>query len=173
MMKKLFASIAFLMLLGTFFSFFITSCSDNACKNTPCPAGKQCYQGECYCQNGKEGEACDIYSADRFISSYYVYETALTGSTPSPFYTTTIEYGSRQDLLSITNFSNTGIIITASISTSTVTGKGTHITINDVQGGLEVTGEGDYNESTNRITWNGTIKQGFDSRNATISFNKR
>jgi len=171
-MKKMFFFTSSFMLLALFVTFFTSSCSDNACKYNPCPAGKQCYQGECYCPNGTEGEVCDIYSADRFVGNYDVYELALTGSSPSPFYTTYIEYGNRQDLIYINNFSNTGIVITASISTSTVTAKGTHITINDVQGGLEVTGEGDYNEATNRIEWNGTIKQGFDSRSCSVTFTK-
>ncbi len=171
-MKKLTFTFFSFLFLSLMLSLFVSSCSDNACKNNPCPAGRECYLGECYCPNGKEGEACDIYSADRYVGNYDVYELALTGTSPNPFYTTYLEYGSRQDLLYINNFSNTGIVITASISTSTITNKGTHITINDVQGGLEVVGEGDYNEITKRIEWNGTIKQGFDSRNCSVTFTK-
>ena len=171
-MKNLFFSFLAIFFFGAIVSIVATSCSDNACKNNPCPAGKECYLGDCYCPNGKEGELCDVYSADRYVGNYDVYELALTGISPSPFYTSFIEYGNRQDLLYINNFSNTGIVITASISTSTITNKGTHITINDVQGGLEVVGEGDYNQITNRIEWNGTIKQGFDTRNCSVTFTK-
>ena len=150
----------------------MNSCEPDNCKNVICPSNRTCYNGNCVCQNGLEGENCEINSVDRFIGNYDVNEYAYTGTTPAPFYTSPIQYGASSNEIWISNFSNTGITIRAFISTSTSTGKGTHISINDSNGVLEVSGEGEYNENLNRIDLQCNIKQEFQSRACQVTFIK-
>jgi hypothetical protein len=140
------------------------SCEPDSCKDIACGTNQVCYQGNCICQNGLEGDNCSVSSVERFIGAYDVNEYTYTGTTTSPFYTSEIMYGSRLDEVLLTNFAN--------ISTSTLTGKGTHITINDSNGALEVSGEGEYNENLNRIDLQCNIKQDFQNRTSQVTFIK-
>jgi hypothetical protein len=148
------------------------SCEPDSCKDIACGTNQVCYQGNCICQNGLEGDNCSVSSVERFIGAYDVNEYTYTGTTTSPFYTSEIMYGSRLDEVLLTNFANTGITLRANISTSTLTGKGTHITINDSNGALEVSGEGEYNENLNRIDIQCNIKQDFQNRTSQVTFIK-
>ena len=156
----------------TVITALVTACEPDNCKNVVCPANRICYNGECVCENGLEGENCEINSVDRFVGNYDVNEFAYTGTTPAPFYTSPIQYGVTNNEIWITNFSNTGVTIRAYISTSTTTGKGTHISINDSNGVLEVSGEGEFNENLNRIDMQCNIKQEFQSRACQVTFIK-
>lgn len=148
------------------------SCNNDKCEDVICPYNQICYEGICACNNGWEGDSCKTSSIPRFLGNYDVNEYALSGVTPAPLYSSTISAGSSDNVIFISNFSNTGITIKAQIATSTVTRKGTHISINDASGVLEVQGEGEYNESLNRIDLQCNIKQEFQSRTCQVTFIK-
>lgn len=171
-MKKFILYFSSLLVSGIFIALLMNSCEPDSCKDITCPANKLCYQGACVCPNGFEGENCELNSVDRFIGNYDVNEYAYTGTTPAPFYSSYIEYGATNNEVWINNFSNTGIQVKAYISTSTTTNKGTHISINYNYGALEVSGEGEYNESLNRIDLQCNIKENFQSRACQVTFIK-
>lgn len=151
----------------------VTGCTDNACKTAICPTNQVCFNGDCYCQNGREGSDCSEFSAYRYQGNYDVYEVCYTGTSPAPFYSTFIELSGTPESVMINNFANSGTSIEAFISTSTSTRKGTHLTINVNNGVIEVNCEGDFNEATNQIILQGSIRQGFESRNCEITMIKR
>ena len=171
-MKKIILYFTSLLFSGICIALLMNSCEPDDCKNVLCPSNKVCYQGACICQNGLEGDNCEINSVDRFIGSYDVNEYAYTGSTPAPFYSSYIEYGVTNNEIWINNFSNTNIQVKAYISTSTTTNKGTHISINFSNGAFEVSGEGEYNIALNRIDIQCNIKQDFQSRACQVTFIK-
>lgn len=172
-MKKAFAFLFTPLLILLVFTAIVTGCEKTGCKNMVCGTHQVCYNGNCYCENGREGSACELYSLDRWTGNYMVTEFCYTGTSPAPYYYVTITAGSRQDAMLIYNIGNSGTTLDARIVTSTVTSKGTHMSVYSNSGSVEMQGEGDYNETTNQIIWDGTIKQGFDSRQCQLTFIKQ
>lgn len=79
MKKNLFFLLA--LALGAMVSF--TSCgTDDPCKDVECGANGTCFEGECVCNQGYEGTACDVEWATKFVSSTYTAESSCnTGAT--------------------------------------------------------------------------------------------
>ncbi len=66
MSKKLFLLAA---LLGAFTMF--SSCGeDDPCKDVDCGPNGTCFEGTCECNDGYEGDACDVEWATKFLGSY-------------------------------------------------------------------------------------------------------
>jgi hypothetical protein len=178
-MKKVLAYLIVPVCITLVLISVLSACEKTGCKNTFCGTHQVCYNGTCYCENGREGSDCNTMSIDRYIGNYTVNEITYTGVSPTPtYYTANIVAGSVQDRIYIYNFGfcGSGNFIVARINTSTNTLKGTHITINSADNygaSIEVNGEGDYIEATNRIVWEGTIKTGFDTRQCQVTLYKQ
>lgn len=142
----------------------LAACDRNQCKDTVCGYNQSCYEGSCYCNNGYEGANCDEYSADRYIGDYRVTESCYNGSSPTPYYNARLDYSSSISSLIFYNISNTGIDGELHIYTSTSTGKGTYLTIDEDFGSFSITGEGNYVEYNQSIVLQVEITQGFETR---------
>lgn len=77
MSKKLFLLAA---LLGAF-TMFTTSCGEtDPCKDVDCGPNGTCFEGTCECNDGFEGDACDVEWATKFLGSY-LGQDVVTGGT--------------------------------------------------------------------------------------------
>lgn len=86
MSKKLFLLAA---LFGAF-TLFTTSCVEtDPCKDVDCGPNGTCFEGTCECNDGFEGDACDIEWATKFLGSYLGSDnvTASTAGTTLGVYT--------------------------------------------------------------------------------------
>ncbi|MCS6820177.1 MAG: hypothetical protein RMJ53_04045 [Chitinophagales bacterium] len=68
-MKKYIFLLAILLQLYT-----IYSCKKKSCENVFCGSARQCFEGECYCADGLEGDNCDQFANKKYVGNYLVIE---------------------------------------------------------------------------------------------------
>lgn len=149
MKKPLFIALCSLGLLAV---SGISSCNKKSCEGIFCGSNRQCFEGECYCADGLEGDSCNQYANQKYIGSYMVYEADCGGGQGvpggSPYQTEIQEYPGYANRLSITNFLNIANIV-ATISTDKAN-RGNIIEIpKQNYGGIQVSGVGAYIPSIN------------------------
>src|SRR5688572_26303047 len=113
----------------------------NACKKKdPCEEKTcinpfhVCSNGSCGCSTGYEGDSCNVLSAIKFVGNYQVTENCY--SQPGINYQTNISYGNNDYEVIISNISNSGYPIEASVS-------GNYISIREQTfGSSRIVGEG-------------------------------
>lgn len=148
MSKKLFLLPA--LLLGAFF-MFTPACGDSdACKDVDCGTYGTCFDGDCVCDDGYEIGAsgvCDTESRAKFIGNYNVSETC---GGPADTYSSGISNGTSVTQVTISNFGNSGLNVTANISGDELTVPSTDLVI----GGNTVTVSGSGTIVGNVLTLN-------------------
>ncbi|MDX2003161.1 MAG: hypothetical protein SFW35_12050 [Chitinophagales bacterium] len=135
-------------------SFLFSSC-DDACSTSDCGPYKECFNGECLCPQGFEGDACDIYSYEKYIGTYQVSENCTSTVTPAnPPYTIYVTPGNQVDRIVLNNMSNLGLAVEAVIN-----GNFLQIPAQTI-GAYTIEGSGEYNSYTDRVTINFNVTQG-------------
>ncbi len=56
--------------MGLFFAVFYTACNKDRCNNVACLNGGACDNGNCVCAPGYEGNRCETYSREKFITTF-------------------------------------------------------------------------------------------------------
>jgi hypothetical protein len=139
----------------------ISSCDRKSCENTVCGVNEQCYQGQCYCNDGYEGAGCATLSYEKYLGNYYAYETC--NNSPANFttyYPTIFNDPNDERVIYINNLFGEGVQATAYIRTDD-NNTGNYFVINSQSfGGFTFSGTGRYDNVLNRInldlnyTWN-------------------
>ncbi|MFN8309751.1 MAG: hypothetical protein U0T73_14050 [Chitinophagales bacterium] len=116
------AAVMIMMIAG------MESCSTKSCSKVTCGLNQVCNNGQCFCNNGYEGDSCNKLSYPKFIGTYFVNETC--NGTGGSSYTAYITQGSTDvSSLDITNF--LGQFTVRAYIRSTVDKKGTYLEIPD------------------------------------------
>lgn len=140
----------------------ISACERQSCKNVVCPVGQACNNGKCYCADGYEGTNCDVESSTKYVTGYLngsgiknwnVSESCNSPSPNFPSYTAYIVHNSsRPSEIEINNFLGNGTV-TAYIRTDQ-SNQGNIVEINTQScGGITVSGQGTYDVTNSRITF--------------------
>ncbi len=87
-----------------FTTVLFNACKPDKCEQVSCAFGGVCKDGNCICQQGYEGEHCEVIMRDKFKGQWNVNEDG-TLSSPAQ-YTTSIENGPIVDQVIIKNFQN-------------------------------------------------------------------
>lgn len=123
---------------------FFSGCRRDKCKDVVCAAEKVCFDGQCICPAGYEGEHCDTLSRQKMIGNYFVGENC-PGSGSQNYYSTITE-GINADEVEINNIVNSGLFCEATVSENS-------IFIPEQQiGGIEISGQGTFDEQLHQIT---------------------
>ena len=158
---------AFLCLI--IMSIALVSCDSDSCETIDCGPYKTCVNGICVCEQGLEGDQCQIYSYEKFVGNYQVSESCAASTFPQGTqYVSDIIQDSRAiDRIYITQFANFGLTVEAVIN-------GIYVTIpNQNQGSYNVEGSGEYNTATGRITIQYNLTSGSNSASCTAVFSPR
>ncbi|MCO5280371.1 MAG: hypothetical protein M9931_04855 [Chitinophagales bacterium] len=136
----------------------IYSCNKKSCDKVFCGSNRQCFEGECYCADGLEGDSCNQYANKKYARDYIVYETQCQGGQGypggSPYQTHIDSFPNYRYRLRLSNFLNMGIEVTAYIRTDKAN-RGNSIEIPQQNlGGIQVYGVGTYSPMDRRITMN-------------------
>lgn len=140
----------------------ISACEKQSCKNVSCPVGQACNSGKCFCADGYEGTNCDVESNTKYVTGYLggsgykdwqVYETCNSSSSNFPGYNSTITHNSSNPSeIEINNFFGRGTVY-ANIRTDQ-SNQGNIVEINTQDcGGVTVSGQGTYDVTNSRITF--------------------
>ena len=145
-MKKFLSAFVLITVTGMlFFSF-----DDTSCDEVVCPYQHSiCIGGECTCAAGYEGSNCEIEIRQKYIGQYQVSESCTTsfGSYQPQQFFSSISPTGRIEVVSISNFSNRGIPIEATLADETYIG----IPSQQVSAMNFTGGEGLYEAFANRI----------------------
>ncbi len=146
-MKNLSLKLAGLMLAGVFFVF--SSCSDDPCKDVDCGQFGTCFEGDCNCVTGYEGDVCDIQWSAKFAGNYIGSDACTSGNYTN--ISSTIANPTATSI-TITNFAGYAATMTASLDTRV------RIEINNPSfvspdGTFAITGTGEISGNTLTITY--------------------
>jgi hypothetical protein len=145
----------------------LSSCDPQSCEDVDCGPYKDCVGGDCVCPQGLEGDACEIYSYEKFIGNYQVSENCTTSTVQNPIYTLYITPGNQIDRIVFNNFNNSGLSVEGVIN-------GVYLQIPEqTTGSFTIEGSGDYNTATNRITINYNLIQSTNSSACTAICTKQ
>lgn len=136
----------------------IASCDRKTCQNVSCPVGQACNNGACYCTDGYEGTDCNTYAYEKFVANFRtwnVIESCYSSSPNFPSYTSYFTHNSSNPSeIEIINMLGGMCTVYAYIRTD-YNNQGNIIEINSQNcGGITISGQGTYNPSLNRITFN-------------------
>lgn len=149
---------------------FIYSCDTKSCDNVLCSGNNQtCVNGQCVCQQGYEGDFCDILSAQKFIGNYYVSEncsTTLNGPVNTS-YSCYITSGSAIDRIVINSFAQQYTV------DAYINGNYISIPNQTVFGSTTIQGEGEFYPDLYRMTIQYEITQGSNFSSCTGIFTKQ
>lgn len=150
---------------------FISGCDRKSCDDAQCNYRQQCISGECYCNNGYEGSACETEAYKKYVRSYLVYENCAQSTPTVGQYSSTIYNDpSYINKIVITNFLGQGFSVDAYITTDG-NNKGNAIAIqNQNLGGFIVEGYGTFDEYNKRLTMNVNYTYNFESKSCTHTF---
>ncbi len=98
-------------------TLFISSCT-KSCEKVVCGFNEQCAQGKCYCNDGFEGDSCNILAYTKYEGTFLVSE--ICQGTQSPFgpqYQVFVTKGNNNATIVISGFLGQGINLTAIIRT--------------------------------------------------------
>lgn len=161
----------------TLFFFSIASCEKKSCKDVVCGSGLEtCTNGVCLCKNGLEGDNCEIFSADKYVGNYVVYESCPYSTTGSPVGGQYNAYMSSDPgyvgLLYINNVLNQGQV-SAYIRTD-AGNKGNIIVVPQQSiGAITIAGQGVYDEYNHRINIDFSYNYNFNNYQCTHTFYKQ
>jgi hypothetical protein len=160
---KYFSSILSLLLMMT----ILTSCDPQSCEDIDCGPYKNCVNSECVCPQGLEGDACEIYSYEKYVGYYQVSENCTsTTAPPNGIYNITIIQGNDIDKIVFTNFNNSGLSVEGVIN-------GNYLSIPEQNvGSFTVDGGGEYNPVTNSLTIEYNLTQGSNYSGCTAVYSK-
>jgi hypothetical protein len=68
----------------------ISSCDKHSCAKVVCASYQMCYNGDCLCPNGYEGDTCSVLSSTKFIGNWQVTENCSPDQSSFPYYSTNI-----------------------------------------------------------------------------------
>lgn len=147
----------------------------NSCENVQCGYNEICANGSCYCNDGYYGQDCSQLSAEKFVNqNYYVTEYCQSGSGVGVGYYAYIYQGSTTGTILISNFLGQGYEITAYLKgDASKTGNYIYIPSQTYSGSGTVEGEGYYNPTIGRITFNLNYTFGFGSNSCTQYFQRQ
>lgn len=165
MKRFIFALVPFMLLLSP-------ACDRNSCNNVVCndSPNSVCLDGQCACQQGYEGDFCDILSYEKYIGNYQVSENCqntLSGSTNQTYTMFISQSGGTQiDKILMQSFAG-NLTVEAFIN-------GNFITIPDqsIFGNTRVSGTGQFIPAANRMTIDYAITQGSSYSECTGAFQK-
>jgi hypothetical protein len=66
-------------------AIFTLGCKKN-CSSTACHTYEVCNSGVCYCPNGKEGDSCKLFSANKYIQPYATWQVSDQCSGNASYY---------------------------------------------------------------------------------------
>lgn len=142
-MKKI-----FILFSTIFFTLLFNSCDDTSCDDVLCGVNQNCISGNCYCEDGYEGETCSDLSYEKYIGSYNISKSCELGD--GGFGYTTFGNiqadGSPVNELLFFNFLGLGQTAYAYIATDQ-SGKGNYLRFPSQNlGSAEIVGEGFYED---------------------------
>ena len=73
-MKKTISIISFILLL-----FAFHSCDDKSCQDVVCGYNQTCNSGNCYCNDGYEGDNCDEFAYEKYVGDYNISKSCTQG----------------------------------------------------------------------------------------------
>lgn len=124
----------------------LTSCEVDNCADVECGTNGTCVDGDCVCDAGYEGTACDTEERAEFIATYNVSESCTSGN-----YTYTISIqNSTQAVTSVivSNFGDYGVNLTGTVNSNNVT------FANQTVDGLTFSASGQLSGNILTITYN-------------------
>lgn len=153
----------------------ISGCAGRNCKNVVCPAGQQCLDGGCYCNNGYEGADCNTLSYLKYVGNYNVSETCMNSTPQFLNYTCFVTNSPNVvNVIYINNLFNMGITAVAEIYTDGATQQGTYILVRQQsQGGIQFDGTGNFDVQNNRMVINFNYTFNFGTYQCTHTFFKQ
>src|SRR5688500_18577317 len=138
-----------LFLLAAVCTFF-SACDDKSCDDVVCPYQNSiCISGDCTCAAGFEGTDCETETRQKYIGQYQVSESCTTsfGGLQNQQFSSSINSTSNPEIVTISNFSNRGIPVDATLASETYIGIASQQT-----GAMNISGgEGLYEAFANRI----------------------
>src|ERR1043165_6255319 len=158
----------------------ISSCERQSCSDVACPLGQNCANGRCYCADGLEGTDCASESWSKYTSgtiggggskSWNVVESCSNGYSNFASYTALITHNSSDPkLIDINNFLGGNGTVTGVIRTDQ-SNQGNIVEINNQNcGGILVNGQGTWDPSYHRITFQLNYTYNFTSYQCTHTF---
>lgn len=147
-----------LFTFGTLGILSIAGCNKKNCADIFCGANRQCFEGECYCADGLEGDSCNQNANKKYVKGYLVYEQQCSGGQGyaggTPYQTFIDSFPNYRYRLNISNFLNMGVPVSAIIRTDKAN-RGNSLEIPQQNaGGISVYGIGTINPANGRITMN-------------------
>ena len=146
-MKKIIIILSTLIFASVF-----NSCDDTSCDDVQCGYNEYCISGNCYCQDGYEGETCSELAYEKYIvRSYNISRSCSQGTGGFGFTSFGDIYadGSPVNELLFFNFLGLGQTARAYIATDQ-SGNGNYLRFPSQNlGSAEIVGEGFYEDYTN------------------------
>ena len=124
----------------------LSSCETDACADVECGVNGTCVDGDCVCDAGYEGTACDTEERAEFIATYNVSEACTSGNYTYSISVQTSTTGVTNVI--VTNFGDYGVNVAGTVN-------GNNINFaNQTVDGLTFTGSGQINGTVLSITYN-------------------
>jgi len=147
---KIFLVVAFLIT--------ISACDRRNCENVVCPVNQGCNNGQCYCGDGYEGTDCNTYSFEKYVANFRTWnvtESCYSSSGNFPSYTSYFSHNSSNPSeIEINNMLGSMCTPVYAYIRTDQSNQGNILEINAQNcGGITVSGQGTYNPSLNRITF--------------------
>ncbi len=140
-MKKILAIVSII-----FFLFAIQSCDDKSCQDVVCGNNQTCNFGNCFCNDGYEGEYCDKFAYEKYVGNYNISKSCTQGQGQFVTFGVIQANGSPVNELLFFNFLNLGQTAYAYIGTDQ-SGKGNYLRFPSQNlGSAEIVGEGFYED---------------------------
>lgn len=155
-MKKIYLSVIAFSAAIAFLS--IAGCNKKSCQNIFCGSNRQCFEGECYCADGLEGDNCDQFANQKYARNYFVQEQQCSGGQGylggSNYQTFLDSFPNNKARLRMSNFLNLVGDVAVFIRTDKANRGNTLEIPQQNVGGVRVYGIGTYNPANGRITMN-------------------
>jgi hypothetical protein len=137
---------------------FVCGCNKKSCENIFCGNLRQCFEGECYCVDGLEGNDCSQWANKKYVRNYMVIEQQCNGGQGylggSNYETFLDSFPNNRARLRMSNFLNMVSDVAVFIRTDRANnGNILEIPQQNI-GGIRVYGVGNYNPANGRINMN-------------------
>lgn len=162
-----------LYLLPLSIIILVTSCDQNSCENVVCSGNNAtCFEGQCVCEVGYEGDLCELYTYQKYIGNYQVSQnctSTLQGNLNST-YNSYVGQGVDIDRLTISSFG--GQYTIEAYFVPGTNGNELFIPEQVIFGNTTITGSGIFYPNQYRININYSLTQGSDYRECTAIYQR-